>query len=206
MGYTTLAEKAAGEYEEKKSQFFALICPVQTEQQAVEFINSVKTENRKARHNVYAYVLRENNTTRYSDDGEPQGTAGVPVLDVLLKRGVTDVCAVVTRYFGGVLLGANGLVRAYSTACARALDNAKLKVMCDAVQIDCRCEYGFYGKISYVLPEFEVKVTESDFGSDVRLSMLVKAEKSEKFCKKLTDITGGKASIDISDIFSADFA
>ncbi len=206
MGYTTLAEKAAGEYEEKKSQFIAAVCPVQTEQQAVEFINSVKAENRKARHNVYAYVLRENNTTRYSDDGEPQGTGGVPVLDVLLKRGVTDVCAVVTRYFGGVLLGANGLVRAYSTACAKALDNAELKVMCDAVQIDCRCAYGFYGKISYVLPEFEVKVLESDFGSDVRLSMLVKAEKSEEFCKKLIDITGGKSSIDISDIFSADFA
>ena len=104
MGYITLAEEAKGSYSEKKSDFIASVVPIENEEQAIAHINRIKAENRKARHNVYAYVLRENNITRYSDDGEPQGTAGVPVLDVLLKREVTDVCAVVTRYFGGVLL------------------------------------------------------------------------------------------------------
>ncbi len=206
MGYITLAEEAKGSYSEKKSDFIASVVPIENEEQAIAHINRIKAENRKARHNVYAYVLRENNITRYSDDGEPQGTAGVPVLDVLLKREVTDVCAVVTRYFGGVLLGANGLVRAYSSACSAALENAKLRIMLDAVEVKCKCDYSFYGKIAYILPQYEVKILDSSFGSDVVMRLLVKAPLADKLCEKLTDITGGNAAIDKSDIFSADFA
>ena len=112
MGYTTIYEEAQASFTEKKSEFIGHIAPVSTADEAVAFINRIKAENRKARHNVYAYVLREGNVSRYSDDGEPQGTGGVPVLDVINKSGLTDVCVVVTRYFGGILLGASGLTRA----------------------------------------------------------------------------------------------
>ena len=206
MGYTTIAGEAVGTYTEKKSEFIAVIRPVKTQQEAVDFINEVKSQHRKARHNVYAYILREGNYSRYSDDGEPQGTAGVPVLDVLSKRGLTDVCVVVTRYFGGVLLGANGLVRAYSSACAAAADNAKLVIMLDAVELSVTCEYSLYGKLSYIMPEFEVKMLESDFGSEVKMRMLVKAELTDALCERLVDVSNGKIAIDRSDIFSADFA
>lgn len=206
MKYITIADIAEGRYIEKKSEFIAVIKPVKTQQEAVEFINEVKSQHRKARHNVYAYILREGNYSRYSDDGEPQGTAGMPVLDVLTKRGLVDVCVVVTRYFGGVLLGANGLVRAYSSACAEAVDNARLVIMLDAVKLTVTCEYGLYGRLSYILPEFEVKMLESDFGSEVRMCVLVKAELADTLCESLTDAANGRITIDRSDIFSADFA
>lgn len=206
MKYITVADEATGTYIEKKSEFIAVIRPVKTQQEATDFINEVKARHRKARHNVYAYVLREGNYSRYSDDGEPQGTAGVPVLDVLNKRGLTDVCAVVTRYFGGVLLGANGLVRAYSSACSAAAENAKLVIMLDACEISVTCDYSLYGKLAYIMPEFEVKMLESDFGSEVKMRMLVKAELADKLCERLVDAANGRINIDRSDIFSADFA
>ena len=108
MNYFTISANAKASFIEKRSEFIGCIAPVKTNDEAVAFINSVKAEHRKAKHNVYAYILREDNISRYSDDGEPQGTAGVPVLDVLQKRGLTDVCMVVTRYFGGILLGGIG--------------------------------------------------------------------------------------------------
>ena len=105
MNYFTISANAKASFIEKRSEFIGYIAPVRTNDEAVAFINSIKAEHRKAKHNVYAYILREDNISRYSDDGEPQGTAGVPVLDVLKKRDLTDVCVVVTRYFGGILLG-----------------------------------------------------------------------------------------------------
>ena len=127
MNYTTIKGFATNSFIEKKSEFIGYNTPVKTNQEAVDFINEIKSQNRKAKHNVYAYILRDNNITRYSDDGEPQGTAGMPVLDVLQKENLTDVCVVVTRYFGGILLGGGGLVRAYSHACKLA-DDASVKM------------------------------------------------------------------------------
>lgn len=206
MDYKTVASVAKGSYTEKKSEFIAVIKPVATNDEAVEFINEIKAQHRKARHNVYAYILREGAASRYSDDGEPSGTAGVPVLDVLQKNGLTDICCVVTRYFGGVLLGANGLVRAYSTACKTAVENASIKLMQDAVKMDIACSYNLYGKLSYVLPEFEVKILDTQFGSDVSITLLAKAELLDKLEKKLVDITSGQIDIVKSDIFEADFS
>ena len=111
MEYRTIAAPVSASFVEKKSEFIAQLFPVRTQEDAVEAIENVRKQHRRARHNVYAYLLREGNASRYSDDGEPQGTAGMPILDVLQKNGLTDICCVVTRYFGGVLLGANGLVR-----------------------------------------------------------------------------------------------
>ncbi len=206
MNYKTISSIAEGSYTEKKSEFIAVIKPVTTNDEAVDFINEIKAQHRKARHNVYAYILREGATSRYSDDGEPSGTAGVPVLDVLQKNGLTDICCVVTRYFGGVLLGANGLVRAYSTACKTAVENASIKLMQDAIKMDITCSYNLYGKLSYTLPEFEVKILDTQFGSDVTISLYVRAELSQELEKKLIDITSGQIIIAKSDIFEADFA
>ena len=124
MGYKTYTKRHKQALL-KKVRIYRVYCSCKTNEEAIEFINSIKALNRKATHNVYAYILRQDNITRYSDDGEPQGTAGVPVLDVLQKEGLTDVCVVVTRYFGGILLGGGGLVRAYSHACKIAVDAAK---------------------------------------------------------------------------------
>ena len=123
MGYRTIAQAVTASFIEKKSEFIATLVPVQTADAAIACIEEVRKANRKARHNVYAYILRENHMTRYSDDGEPQGTAGVPVLNVLQKQNLTDVCCVVTRYFGGILLGGGmvhnqDLVKQITDACS----------------------------------------------------------------------------------------
>lgn len=206
MSYTTVYEYASDSFTEKKSEFIGHICPVKTPEEAVEFINTIKAENRKARHNVYAYVLREGNVSRYSDDGEPQGTGGVPVLDVITKNGLTDVCVVVTRYFGGVLLGASGLVRAYSQACSLAVAKAQKMVMCECSRLRFTCGYTLYGKITYALPEFGVMTESEDFADEVTMSLLVKKENCQGLKKRLTDISNGQLVLEeITDLW-ADFA
>lgn len=206
MSYTTIYEPASDSFTEKKSEFIGQIAPVKNAEEAVEFINKIKAENRKARHNVYAYITREGNTSRYSDDGEPQGTGGVPVLDVLLKAGLTDVCVVVTRYFGGILLGASGLTRAYSHACSLAVNKARKMVMCECSRISFSCDYTLYGKISYCLPEFEVITEKEDFADTVNISVLVKSEIADSLKKRLTDISNGQLKLtEVTDLL-ADFS
>lgn len=197
MNYFTISANAKDSFIEKRSEFIGYIAPVRTNDEAVAFINSIKAEHRKAKHNVYAYILREDNISRYSDDGEPQGTAGVPVLDVLKKRGLTDVCVVVTRYFGGILLGGGGLVRAYSHAASLACDAAHIMNMCMCHRLKITADYGMYGKISYLLPNYETITVNSDFGSDVTLEILVLSEKLEALKKELIEVTNG--SVDIED-------
>lgn len=206
MEYKTIYEPAEDSFIERKSEFIGYIAPVKTNEEAVDFINQIRSKHRKARHNVYAYILRDSNITRYSDDGEPQGTGGVPVLDVLQKEGLTDVCVVVTRYFGGILLGGGGLVRAYSHACKLAVDAARVMIMCQCSEITVTCDYSFYGKLAYVVPEFEVIIKSEDFADDVKVTMLVKAEKVQPLKDKLIDLANGKIVIEeITDIW-ADFA
>ena len=206
MSYTTVYEYASDSFIEKKSEFIGHIMPVKTADEAVEFINRIKSENRKARHNVYAYVVREGNVSRYSDDGEPQGTGGVPVLDVINKAGLSDVCVVVTRYFGGVLLGASGLVRAYSQACTLAVNAARKMVMCECSRISFSCDYTLYGRISYCLPEFEVITEKENFADNVELAVLVKNELKDQLVKKLTDISNGQLDLSEDTDLWADFA
>lgn len=194
--YRTIEGLSEDSFIEKRSEFIGQICHVETNDEAVEFINSVKAKHRKARHNVYAYILRDGNTSRYSDDGEPQGTGGVPVLDVLQKEGLTDVCVVVTRYFGGILLGGGGLVRAYSHACKLAVDSAVKKKMCLCSKLSLCCDYSVYGKITYIFPEFGVKTAREDFADDVRLMVYVKNDLSKALREKLTDISGGRIEIE----------
>lgn len=206
MEYKTIYEPAKDSFIERKSEFIGHIAPVKTNEQAVEFINSIKVQHRKARHNVYAYILRDGNTSKYSDDGEPQGTGGTPVLDVLQKEGLTDVCVVVTRYFGGILLGGGGLVRAYSHACKLAVDASRLMVMSECSELTVRCDYSFYGKLSYVVPDFDVRIKDENFADDVTVTMYVKAELAEALKDKLVDLSNGQ--VELSEITNlwVDFA
>lgn len=206
MNYFTIYEPAEASFIEKKSEFIGYIAPVKTNEEAIEFIGKIKSMHRKARHNVYAYILRHDNISRYSDDGEPQGTAGTPVLEVLQKRGLTDVCVVVTRYFGGILLGGGGLVRAYSHAASIACDAAKIMDMRQCHRLKINADYGLYGKISYILPNFDVITVNSDFGSSVTLEILVQNELLSSLTKELTEITNGAAEITDDGEFFEDFS
>ncbi len=205
MGYTTIKDRSEASFIEKKSEFIGYIAPVTTNDEAVAFINEVKAKHRKAKHNVYAYILREGNTSRYSDDGEPQGTAGIPVLDVLKKRGLTDVCCVVTRYFGGILLGGGGLVRAYSHAVSIAIDSATIMDMCSSYEVSFVTDYTLYGKVSYILPEFGVKLLDTIFEDNVTTKLLVRVEQFEPLKAKLIDISNGAITVQRSEEKYMDF-
>lgn len=196
MGYKTIKKLHNITFTERRSEFIAYICPVHTNDEAVQFINEIKAQHRKATHNVYAYILRDNNITRYSDDGEPQGTAGVPVLDILKKNELTDVCCVVTRYFGGILLGGGGLVRAYSTAAKLAVDDAEILNMCECFKVNITMDYNIYSKAAYILPHYEVKELSSKFEDNISLKLLVKSEFYIPFKEKLIDISNGKIYIE----------
>ena len=205
-GYRTIKEGSVGELEEKKSRFIASLVPVTDEEQATAHINKIRSENRKARHNVYAYILREGNISRYSDDGEPQGTGGIPVLETIKGAGLTDVCVVVTRYFGGILLGTGGLARAYSGACKAALENAKVMEICRCSRFDFDCSYDLYGRIGALLPEFGAKVLREDFSDAVSMSVIVKSELAAAFAEKLTNASNGRLAIgETADLYE-DFA
>ncbi len=202
MNYLTVSEVSEASFIEKKSEFIGYISPVKSNEEAVDFINSIKSRHRKARHNVYAYILRQDNISRYSDDGEPQGTGGVPVLDVLQKRGLTDVCVVVTRYFGGILLGGGGLVRAYSHAASLACDAAHIMNMCSCHKLRIETDYGMYGKVSYILPNYDTITVNSEFSDTVVLEILVLTEKLSALKDELTEITNGSAVVtDCGELF-----
>lgn len=145
--YKTIKTENSDEFVEKKSRFIGYAKPVVTEDEAIEFIKKIRARHPDATHNVYAYKVRENNVQRYSDDGEPAGTAGIPTLDVIQKEGITDICIVVTRYFGGTLLGAGGLVRAYTKGAKIAIDAAKILERYFCFEYTVNIDYTMLSKI-----------------------------------------------------------
>ena len=189
--YKTVKIESSDEFTEKRSRFIGYVKPVKTEAEATEFINSIRSNHWDARHNVYAYSLREGNIKRYSDDGEPSGTAGMPVLDVITKNEVYDVCVVVTRYFGGVLLGTGGLVRAYSQGSKIALEAGQVVLMQNCLVCSLTCTYNQYGKISSLIPDNGGVIDDSVFESDVKLSFHIKPDGLPALNKKLADLTSG---------------
>ena len=200
--YKTIRGTATFEYEEKRSRFIATASFADTEEKALAVLNAVRTANRTARHNVYAYVL-QNGRTRYSDDGEPQGTAGIPTLDVLEKSGVTDCVVVVTRYFGGVMLGAGGLVRAYSHSASIALQAAGIvtRTLCDRLQVTC--DYNFYGKLASLIPEGGGIVEDTVFEENVTVVFRLPQELTGAFNAKLIDAANGRYSAEkIGELFA----
>ncbi|MBQ5800425.1 MAG: YigZ family protein, partial [Clostridia bacterium] len=182
-------------FEDRKSVFIGNALPVKNEKEAIEFVKKIKSEYPDARHNVYAYVTRDNSITRYSDDGEPQGTAGMPVLDVIRKSECTDVAIVVTRYFGGILLGTGGLVHAYTEAAKLALLDAEVITlkMHDIYKISCT--YSEYSKIKFKIDTLGYKMTDVNFSDNVDFLVAVPETDSEKLYKELTELSAGKATI-----------
>ena len=195
MNYKTIEGSAEARFIEKKSEFIGYIRHTATEKEALDFIAEIRAMHRKATHNCYAYILRENNLSRHSDDGEPGGTAGVPIYEVLRKEGLTDITCVVTRYFGGVLLGAGGLVRAYTKGAKIACDAAVTLDMRTAAQLELRLDYTWYGKIGKTLGCYDVRIQNEDFGADVTITLFIPAENEDVFRTELTDICGGSISV-----------
>ena len=194
--YRTIAQAAQDEFVEKRSRFIGYARPVQTEEEAQAFIAEMKSRHWDATHNVYAYILREGNIQRYSDDGEPQGTAGIPTLDVLQKSHVTDVAVVVTRYFGGILLGGGGLVRAYSHGASIALKAAGIITMKECSLLMLSCDYSRYGRVSSLIPECGGIIDDPDFAGDVSLSFHMAPELMGSFARKLADATNGQVTFE----------
>lgn len=195
MGYKTIRKRAESSFTEKKSEFIGYISPAETEEEAIAFINEIRAMHRKATHNCYAYILRNNNTSRHSDDGEPGGTAGMPIYDVLSKNGITDVVCVVTRYFGGILLGTGGLVHAYSKGASTALANSDIVTMEVADSLKISCDYTMYGMIGSVLPEYEAIIRNTEYSDIVCVYADVKAELTTELISKLIDKCNGKVDI-----------
>ncbi len=195
MEYITVRKEASSEFVEKKSRFIGTCKPVKTEEEALEFIGAMRSRYWDASHNVYAYVLRENGIQRFSDDGEPQGTAGIPVLDTLKKGGVTDAVVVATRYFGGTLLGGGGLIRAYSHTASIALAAAEKIVMKECLLLKARCDYSFYGRAAAAIPEVGGVLDDTEFLEAVTLRFHLAPEALEPLRRRLADATNGKAEL-----------
>ena len=193
--YYTIIGTAQAEYEEKKSRFIGQVAHVESEAEAVAFLEAVRAANPQARHNVYAYVLRANNRTRYSDDGEPPRTSGLPTLDVIEHAGLKDVICVTTRYFGGTLLGTGGLVRAYTKAAQDAFAAAQVVTFAECVDLVVSVGYALYDQLSHYLSEQGVQVLSTDFGGDVAVEVRVLAEHAAQVRASITELTHGQAEL-----------
>lgn len=190
--YITVKDYGEDEFVEKRSRFIGYCKPVKTQDEAVDFINEIRSKHWDATHNVYAYILSDGGIMRYSDDGEPQGTAGVPVLDVIKKMGIVDAVVVVTRYFGGIMLGAGGLVRAYSHGASVALAAAKPVTMRLCRECSVTCTYNQYGKVSSLIPGVGGIIDNSDFGESVDIFFHIPEDDFGKLNKELADATSGE--------------
>ena len=193
--YKTVEKEASDFFIEKKSKFIGYAKPVKTQEDALEFISEIKSKHWDATHNVYAYVLRENNIQRYSDDGEPSGTAGVPVLDVMLKESLVDVCVVATRYFGGTLLGAGGLVRAYSHTSKIALEAAGIITMAQCSVMSAEVDYSFYDRLNILLSDFSAEILDTSFSDKVCVEFSVKENIVDLLNAKMIDVSNGKYAL-----------
>ncbi len=186
------------EYVEKKSRFIGILSTVGSEEEALEFIKAKKKQYYDARHNCYAYIIADS-IARSSDDGEPGGTAGRPILDVMEHAGIVNAVLVVTRYFGGVLLGTGGLTRAYSEAAKGAVADAVLMQRVEGRILTIGTDYNGYGKIEYILRQEECPVTDTQYDSGVTVTAVCPEEKHEALVKRITDETAAQARIEVSD-------
>lgn len=200
MDYRTVAREAQAEFVEKRSRFIGHIRPVTTQEQALAFIDELRSRYWDASHNVFAYSLRENQIRRYSDDGEPQGTAGVPVIEVLNKEQLVDVAVVVTRYFGGTLLGAGGLVRAYSKGAKIAVDAGGIVTMrlCDVLTL--KCDYAFLGKAQNAIAEADGQILSCDYTEEIDLKFSLPEGGEHSLNRRLAEFSAGRFQAQKVDI------
>ena len=194
--YTTAKKEATDKYEEKKSVFYGFIKPIEEEEEALEYIEEIKKSLTNMRHVCYAYKNRVGNVVRFSDNGEPQGTAGMPILEVINREGLTGVVVVVARYFGGILLGAGGLTRAYGKAAKLALDAAGKATFVLYEVADITVDYSSYQKLKYELSQMNVEEISVKYEENVVSRVLLSESEKEAISTKVFDITSGKGKIE----------
>lgn len=190
--YVTLAKEGMSEYTDRKSRFIGYAKHIENESEAAEFIASIRKKHSDARHNVYAYVTGGGNITGYSDDGEPGGTAGMPVLDVIRKGGFTDAVIVVTRYFGGILLGTGGLVKAYTTAARDAAINAKITAYVPFRIVSFCVDYSFYQKLSPMMKSYDAVQENADFGEKVTVTLSLPEKRADELVNAIFSASSGR--------------
>ncbi|MGI5979765.1 MAG: YigZ family protein [Oscillospiraceae bacterium] len=193
--YLVPAGDGEAEFTEKHSRFIGRVRRTDTEEDALSMLREIREAHRDATHNVFAYRIWENNLTRYSDDGEPAGTSGLPTLGVFTGAEVTNVCCVVTRYFGGTLLGTGGLVRAYTKAAQLALEAAGIAQMALFTRFTLALPYPFYERTQRLLAAYGAVTESVDFGTDVQIEALIRTEQADRFEAALTDESAGRAVI-----------
>lgn len=200
MGYFTIKDEVSSRFEEKKSVFIGHVKRVYTEDEAKAFVNKIRNNHKEARHNVYAYIIGQNmGIQRYSDDGEPQGTGGIPVLEVIKKNEITDVAIVVTRYFGGILLGKGGLVRAYSKGAAMAVNDGGIVEKVKGVVSDIVIDYDMLGKVQYLFEQKLWYIENIDYTDKVKLIVYCPVDKLEEVQGALVEATNGKCQMILGD-------
>ena len=192
--YYIPTREGVGELVEKRSRFLGHVWRVSSEEEAREKIEATKKKHYDARHNCWCYIIKDG-PTRYSDDGEPQGTAGQPMLNVFQREGVVNVCCVVTRYFGGILLGAGGLIRAYTQSAKDALDAAGISVVRRWVAMEVPCTYAQFEQTRREVESFGGVVEQVDYGADVVLSALLPEERTEDFAAHILDASAGTIQV-----------
>ena len=198
--YIKLISGGEGEIVEKKSRFIGQIAPVETEEEAYAFIERIRKKHYDARHNCFAFSVGESMPTlRFSDYGEPQGTAGKPMLEIIQNSGIHNLCVVVTRYFGGTLLGTGGLVRAYTQATKAALDNCTTKLMQRLIPVEIRTNYTDMGKVQYILNTNEIHISDTVYADDVLFLAELPVGCSDRILKEITEGTGARAEIETKD-------
>jgi uncharacterized YigZ family protein len=194
MGYKTVRGPAQAEIVIKKSRFIAHVAPVSTEAEAVAFINRIRTEHAEATHNCWAY--KAGTAVRLSDDGEPSGTAGRPIFDVIEKQGISDVCVVVTRYFGGILLGAGGLVRAYSQAAVLGVEAAGVAETVPALDMRLTLDYSLVGKVQYLLEQLKALTLDAQYGFEVTIDCRILAAWEADLLAQLQELSAGRIQVE----------
>lgn len=201
MSYFTIKDESIAEFKEKKSIFIGHGKRVENEDEAKEFIHNIKSKHKQARHNVYAYIIGENREVqRYSDDGEPQGTGGIPMLEVLKKSNITDVAVVVTRYFGGILLGTGGLARAYSKGASLAIKEGGVVEKVKGISVEIIIEYDLLGKLQHICAKDNFYIEHVEYTEKVKINILCEFSNLEKLKSKITEVTSGKALFNESDV------
>ena len=204
--YRTLRQSASDEFIINKSRFIGYAAPCETEAEALAFLQSIRTKHKDATHNCYAYIIGQNaGIMRYSDDGEPAKTAGTPALEVLQHSGLTDLIVVITRYFGGVLLGTGGLVRAYTTATSRALEAAEVVTVRSVVALDVTVDYGLYERADLLIKAAGGKLAEPEFTDKVTLRWQMPEHTEGPLLTQLQELTRGTANVTVSEPFYAAF-
>ena len=195
-GYFVPAGFGQAEYTDKKSRFIGRVWQVSDEAEALERIAQVRRQHADATHNVYAYLLHSGGVMRFSDDGEPGGTSGMPTLNVFRSEGISDVCCVITRYFGGILLGSGGLVRAYSNTAKLALDAAGIAELREWTCLSVRCAYRLYERVQRMIERLGAVAEQADFGADVTVCVRILSEQAERLVGELRDLSGGTALVE----------